>query len=164
MFPVAQGITAGAGLLAEGVGDYMSYQAQTGIQNANAAIRADQQGIQTANFQQMELSTRRNQMEVVRNNQRARALATSNAANSGAQFGSGLQGAYGQEQGQAGTNLLGLNQNEAIGTNIYNLTQAEDVQQNNLAKYQSADQKGKALTSLGSSLLGSSPGMGKLFS
>jgi len=40
--------------------------------------------------------------------QRARSLALSTATNQGAQFGTGLQGGYGQISGESGTNMLGI--------------------------------------------------------
>ncbi len=77
-----------------------------------------EQDIQKQRGQAMELDARRKSLEVVRNQQRARALALTTATAQGAQGGSGLQGGYGQATGQAGTNLMGIQQNLQIGRNI----------------------------------------------
>ena len=71
--------------------------------------------------QAMELDAKRQQMEIIRNQQRARALTLTNATAQGAQFGTGVQGGYGQTQGQAGTNLLGTQQQLDLGRNMFNL-------------------------------------------
>lgn len=71
--------------------------------------------------QAMELSAQRQQLQNVRNMQMARSMALSTSANQGAQFGSGLGGAYGSISGQAGNNNLGISQNLQIGENMFNL-------------------------------------------
>lgn len=96
-------------------------QAQLSAQNAGFEMQIDQQRRQA-----MELDAQRKSMDVIRNAQRARATALSNAAGSGSQFGSGLQGGYGQISGQSGFNLLGINQNRMIGENIFGLNQQID--------------------------------------
>jgi len=143
----------GIGALTQGIGDYMQYQNQNGINNANAAIRADQQQIQTQNFNLMQLQSNRSSLEVLRRTQQARSQATAAATNQGAQFGSGLKGGLAQESDEGGINSLGIAQNLAIGQNVYNLTQAEDVQQNVLAGYQSKQATGKGIASLGGGLM-----------
>lgn len=153
------GISAGTGLgiegigaLTTGIGDYLQYQNQNGINNANAAIRADQQQIQTQNFNLMQLQSNRSSLQVLRNTQQARAQAQAAATNQGAQFGSGLQGGLAQESDQGGVNALGLAQNLAIGQNVYNLNQAIDTQQNTLASYQTKAATGQGIASLGGGL------------
>lgn len=145
--------TEGLGALTQGIGGYLQYQDQNGINNANAAIRADQQQIQTQNFNLMQLQSNRSSLQNLRNTQQARAQATSSATNQGAQFGSGLQGGLGQEAAQGASNQLGLAQNLAIGKNVYNLTQAEDVQQNALAGYQSKQATAQGIAQLGGGLM-----------
>ena len=70
---------------------------------------------------QMELMARRQQMETLRNSQRARSISLANASAQGAQFGSGLSGGYGQIAGMTNTNLLGIGQNLEIGRNLFNI-------------------------------------------
>lgn len=147
--PAGLGLEAG-GLVAQGVGAYMGYQAQQGISQANQNIAKDQQAINEQNLIQMKLNARRAQMEVLRNNQRARALALNTSTGQGAQFGSGLQGGYGQIAGMAGTNLLGINQNLTIGKTISTYNQDITNQQLALSKYQSQASTAGGISSLGS--------------
>lgn len=143
----------GIGALTTGVGDYLNYQNQTGINNANAAIRADQQQIQSQNFNLMTLQSNRSSLEVLRRTQQARAQATAAATNQGAQFGSGLQGGLAQESDQGANNSLGIAQNLAIGKNIYGLNQAIDQQQSTLASYQTKAATGAGIASAGTGLM-----------
>lgn len=140
----------GAGLVAQGVGAYEGYQAQQGISRANQNIAQDQKMIQVQQEAQMRLNARRAQMEVLRNNQRARSMALSSATGQGAQFGSGLQGGYGQIGGMSGTNLLGINQNLAIGSAISTYNRDISNQQLALANYQSKASTAAGISSLGS--------------
>jgi hypothetical protein len=93
-----------------------------------------QQRIEAQRRSAMELDARRNQLEIVRNQQRARALGLSNATHSGTKSSSGLQGAYGQVSGQTGVNLLGVQQNLQIGQNIFD--QNANISSNNIAMAQ----------------------------
>src|SRR5580765_8302042 len=120
--PESAGSVAGAGIGLEGVGaatslvgGYLGYQAGKGEYQAQSNIAEMQQQINKLHVNQMELTGRRNSMEVLRNEQKARSLALSGATNQGAAFGSGLQGGYGQISGQGGTNLLGIAQNLSLG-------------------------------------------------
>lgn len=72
-------------------------------------------------MQAMELDAKRQQMEIIRNQQRARSLAAATATSQGAQFGSALPGSYGQIQGQSGNNMLGVQQQLDLGRNMFNL-------------------------------------------
>jgi hypothetical protein len=142
-----------AGAVTTGVGDYLQYQNQNGINNSNAAIRADQQQIQQQNFNLMTLQSNRSSLEVLRRTQQARAQARAAATNQGAQFGSGLQGGLAQESDQGANNALGLAQNLAIGKNIYNINQAIDQQQTTLANYQTKAATGAGIASAGTGLM-----------
>src|SRR5258706_2000925 len=61
--------------------------------------------------QAMELSARRQQLEIFRNTQRARAQGLAAATNQGAQFGSGLAGGQAQATDEGLFNIAGVNQN-----------------------------------------------------
>lgn len=106
--------------------------------NASLALSTStvqaQQKIEAQRRSAMELDARRNQLEIVRNQQRARALGLSNAQHSGTKGNSGLQGAYGQFSGQTGVNLLGVQQNLQIGQNIFD--QNANISNNNIAMAQ----------------------------
>lgn len=112
----------------------------------------------------MEIDARRRQLEVVRNNQRARAMSETTATNQGAQFGSGLQGAYGGIAGQSDTNLLGVNQNLEIGRNIFGLDTKISEQRMQASTYQSQQADAQGMMSMGNSLMGNAGGIAKMAS
>lgn len=86
----------------------------------NAGTIQAQQQIEAQKARAMEIDARRQQLEIIRNQQRGRALAlTTGVAQGGsATRSSALQGAYGQVSGQTGVNLLGVQQNLEIGRSI----------------------------------------------
>lgn len=128
---------------------------------AAAKQKADaQRQITSAEMQQddvrrkaMELSARRQQMEVLRNAQRARSLALNNATSQGAQFGSGLQGGYGQIAGATNWNLAGINQNLSFGEQMFDLNKTISQQKLNVSDSESRSSTGSALSGLGGMLM-----------
>ena len=162
----------GLGLATSLVGGYFGSQAQQGIATSSGNIAALQEQANQVKWTQARLGARRQQMEVLRNEQRARSLALSNSVNQGAQFGSGLQGGYGQIEGESGNNLLGINQNLSLGAQMNTINQSISGQEMNIAKYQGQaamwqgiSSAGSGATSLGSSLVGSATNpSGSLFS
>lgn len=88
---------------------------------ATKAITGLEQQTEEQRFAAMELDARRQTLEAIRQGQRARALGLTAATAQGAGYGSGLQGGYGQIQGQTGQNLLGIGQNLEIGRNIFGI-------------------------------------------
>lgn len=122
---------AGAAVQAQGA-KFQAYAAQQAAQGAQVqvtgaaaqnqatkAITGYEQQIEAQRFQAMELDARRQTMDAIRNEQRARALGLTNATSQGAAQGSGLQGGYGQISGQANQNILGIGQNLDIGRAIF---------------------------------------------
>lgn len=102
------------------------YTAIEGSQIAKQEAQVSQQeigtelGMEATKLQAMELSGRRQMLQNVRNAQMARSMALTTAQGQGAQFSSGLAGAYGGIAGQAGTNTLGISQNLQIGQTMFN--------------------------------------------
>lgn len=123
---------------------------------------AQEQGINAQKQNAMELDARRKQLEVIRTNQQAQALATSRATSQGAQFGSGLQGGLAEVQDQSMFNLTGINNSLEIGRNInqYNQNITQD-------KYKMADLGGdaatnQAISSIGGTLMKVGPTIGSM--
>lgn len=113
----------------------LAAQQSVDASNASTALSKSsvqaQQVIEAQKRNAMELDARRNQLEIIRNQQRARAMGLTNATSAGSSKGSGLQGAYGQASGQTGVNLLGVQQNLQIGQNIFD--QNANISNNNIA-------------------------------
>lgn len=151
----------GAGVSA--VGSYESYEGakkQTAAQNAITGFELQENQVRQT---QMNLNTQRQQMEVLRNNQRARSMALNNATSEGAQFGSGLQGGYGQISGTSGTQELNLSQNQALGTQMFGLDAQISAQKIALANAGSQVATGQGISSLGSNISKSGQPLGNLF-
>lgn len=131
---------------------YQGAQKQTAAQIQEVK---DEQQQDKVRQQAMEVQARRQQMEAFRNQQRARALALNNATSEGAQFGSGLQGGYGQISGQTNTNLLGISQNLQSGNQMFALNQ--DISNQKIAYAQAGGQinTGSGLSTLGGAMLSS---------
>lgn len=140
------------------------------ISTQSNAIFADQEQANRLRQQQMYLNTQRQSLQNVRNFQRARAAGLTAAVSGGAQFGSGLAGAYGQQSGQAQTNMLGINQNYQIGSNLFGLSEDEAGNKMNIANLQTqlAGLQGQAaiwqgVSGAGGGLLQGAKAFGSLF-
>lgn len=103
--------------------------------NASAAINRNiiqqQQNLEGVKRQAMETDARRQQLEIIRNQQRSRAMALATTNAQGASRGSGLQGAYAQVSGQSGVNLLGVQQSLDVGRKTYDIN--ANISNQNLA-------------------------------
>lgn len=97
--------------------------ASTASKGFNQGILQGQQDIEQQRYNAMILAANRQQLEIVRQGQRARAMALTTATAQGAakQGASALGGGYGQISGQTNQNLLGVTQNLGIGANIFAL-------------------------------------------
>ena len=116
--------------------------------------------------QAMELSGRRQQLEIFRNTQRARAMGLNASVNQGAQFGSGMPGGQASAQNQGFFNAAGVNRNLEVGRNIFGLdSQITDINATEStlkANYQSSQAKSQAWSSLGGSIMGAAGGIGNI--
>jgi hypothetical protein len=92
--------------------------------------------IQAQHQRAMELDAQRQQIENVRQQQRARASSLTAATAQGARFGSGLQGGYGQISGQGNTNAVNISQNLQIGENVFGLNNQVSQQNVNMQQLQ----------------------------
>jgi hypothetical protein len=163
------GTGIGAGLsIAGGI-----YSAVTGSRD-QAQIAAQERAIAMDEIQMnqvrrtaMEVTSRRQQTQNLRSQQMARSMALNTATNQGAQFGSGLQGAYGSISGQSNVNAQSISQNLQLGEKMFDLSDQETASKMYLAQDQAAAASdaamGKLIGGLGSSLgdlgkLGSSIG------
>lgn len=142
-----------------------------GILGSDAAEQAHQAQMNIAsaqvreNYQKslaMTLQSRRQQLDILRNSQRARALALNAATNQGAQFGTGLQGGYGQIAGQSNENLLTNAQSLATGQRMYDLTNEITHYNMDLSSAQTQMSNAQGWSSLGGSLMQSGPTIGNI--
>lgn len=159
MDPISIGLGAiGLGMqIFGGIGASEDAQKQAQI---SQQVSVEERAINEQKRQQMQLTAKRQQLEIFRNNQRARAQATNAATQQGASLGSGLQGGLAQVQDQSMFNALGINQNLEIGQNIFSHNDAISglkAQSASVAADQAADQ---GLMSLGGSIIKAGPIVG----
>ncbi len=137
----AGGIGTALGALGTGVQVVGQFKAQAAAKRAEALRE-----------QQMKLDATR---QIIREGIVARANAVSNATNQGAQGGSGLQGGIAQITSRANQGLVGVAQNEAIGSAMFDANA-------DIASGQTLSSIGSGIGSLGSALVDNQQTIGKL--
>jgi len=130
--------------------------------NIKKGIAGDEQKINEQKRQQMLLESSRKQMEIFRNMQRQRAMATAAAVNQGASLGSGLQGGLAGVSGQSFFNSLGISQNVELGQNIFSINNDISSKKMQLADVEADQAEAAGWASLGGSLMKSSDTFGKM--
>jgi hypothetical protein len=146
-------IIAAAGLGLTAAGSYMAYKGQQTQAKYQQQAIGLQQEAEAERKKQMNLEAMRRRREIIRQALAARSMALATATNQGASGGSALGGAYGQISGREGTSILGVNQNQEIGNNLFGINQSI------LGAYRGASQAGASaamgsgLASLGGALL-----------
>lgn len=125
-----------------------------------------EQAISDQKQQAMEIAGRRQQLEIMRTSQRARANAVQSATSQGAQFGSGLQGGLAQVQDQSTFNMEGVQQALMTGRNIAGLNSNISQDRYSMLNLQNTATQNNATdqgySSLGGALLKSGPVIGQL--
>lgn len=104
---------AAVGLVLSAVGTVMQLRGQRKQTEALKEAEAQRQ-------KQMQLEAQRQRRDTIRNMIMVQTLGISKAVNQGAGAGSSaIGGVVGQASGRAGNEVVGLNQNEQIGNNIF---------------------------------------------
>lgn len=125
---------------------------QTATQQQEISVEQQQDALRN---QIMNLTARREEYQNVRNVQRARSLAMSNAVESGAQFGSGIGGGLGQISGQGGANQLKISQDTQAGNEMFGFTSEMNVLKQQYAQEGGLINTGTGLMGLGAGIMGS---------
>lgn len=110
--------------------------------------------------QAMEISARRNQMETLRNAQRARAQGINSAVQQGANFGSGYQGGLSENANAERQGLRNQNWNLAQGEQMFGYDRQISGYKQQLAQIQGQEAQDQAWASLGGSLMKAGPTIG----
>lgn len=132
--------TGAGGLVGLAGGIYSAIQGSNIAKEEAGVTKAEigtEEGMESTKLQATYLSAQRQQLQNIRNEQMARSMALSTASGQGAQFSSGLAGAYGGIAGQAGTNALGISQNLQIGQQMFNQNQELSAEKMTMAGLQS---------------------------
>lgn len=155
---IIAGIGLAAGVVGAGTQLYGSMQ-QAEAQKKSFALS---QQAESARKRAMDLDSQRKSFSIIREQQMARAQALANATSGGAQFGSGLQGGYGQISGASGNNYLGQQQNQEIGTEMFAINGAKGGSDANSAAAGSLSATGSGISSLGNMLVKDSGTIAKI--
>lgn len=158
-------ISIGLGVVGFGLQLFGMSQANEAAQQSSSikkGIAQDEQRINEQKRQQMLLESSRKQMEIFRNMQRQRAMATAAAVNQGASGGSGLQGGLAGVTGQSLFNSLGINQNVELGQNIFSINNDISSKKMQLADVETQQSEAAGWASLGGSLIKAGPTFGAL--
>lgn len=123
-------------------------------------ISAEERKVNEQKRLQMQLSARRQQTEIFRNMQRARAQGQNAATQQGASLGSGLQGGLAQVAAQSFFNAQGINQNLEIGENIFSLNNNISGLRAQSSQVQSDAATDQGIASLGGSIVKAGPIIG----
>jgi hypothetical protein len=112
--------------------------------------------------QAMELSARRNQMETMRNAQRARAQGINSAVNQGANLGadSSVKGAQAQNTSQEAYGLQGINFNLGFGRQMFNYDDQISQYKQQLSTIQGQEATDQGWASLGGAIMKAGPTIG----
>lgn len=131
-------------------------------QAANADAVAAQQRAEAARFKAMKIDADRRRRQLIRQAQIASAQALATGVAQGASKGSALPGAYGQIAGQLGFGLTGVNQQEALGTELFAANQ--QLLQAKLAGASAATTSalGQSFTSVGNTIIGNLDKIGRV--
>lgn len=124
---------------------------------ANEERLANQQRLRA-----MELSSRRQQIQNIRNVQLQRSMALTAATAQGAQFGTGLAGGIAQVNAEGAWNELGITQNTEIGRNMFAINDRISGLKAQIGETQSEMAMYQGLGSLGGSLMKAGPTIGAL--
>lgn len=130
--------------------------------NIQSNIAGLQGGLEDQRHIAMEMSASRQSLEILRSNQRVRAMAQNSAVTQGAQFGSGLQGGEAQIEDQGLFNLAGVNQNLEIGEKMFGINQQITAQKQQLAQVQGQMATDQGISSLGGALTKSGSTIGNI--
>ncbi len=158
-------ISIGLGVVGLGMSLFGGSEASSAARHQAEISRqvAGQEQLVNAQKQQaMELSSRRQQLEIMRNSQRARSMALNSAVNQGAQFGTGLQGGLAQIADSEAYNMLGVNQNLQIGRNISGINDTISGLKGQMAGAQADQATAQGLQSLGGALMTNAGTIGNL--
>lgn len=163
----ATGNYVGAGISAIGLGmSIFGGSEQSRISHEQAETSADiarqEMAINQEKQKAMEVMGRRQQLEIVRNGQRARAMAENNATNQGAQFGSGLQGGLAQISDDTGFNLSGVDQALMTGRAISGFNNLISQDKIKLAQLGGDAATAGGFASLGGSIMRAGPYVGAM--
>lgn len=156
------GATSLIGMGMEAFGMSSAKSAASAISGTQNAILGQEEQENQARQQAMNLSAQRQQVQNIRNTQRARAMGIAAAVGSGAQFGSGTGGGQGQAAAQGAVNTQGIVQNQQIGNQIFGIDANIDNLKMLMGQEQTSLYNAQGMMAMGGAISGSSQKIGQL--
>lgn len=170
------GTIAAVGIIAQlagGAGGLFAGSKASGVAQQESAVSQQITALEgQENMQRqlaMQISSRRQVTQAIRQAQLRASQGLAAATNQGAQFGSGAQGGQAQEVAEGAFNVAGTNQQYEIGTNLFNLqgqvTEKQGIMsqlQGQLASLQGQQSMYAGISSIGASLSRSAGPMGNI--
>lgn len=153
--PAVSTLIAAAGLGLAAGSTYMSYKSSQQANQANQQAIAAQQKAEELRKEQMDLDATRRRREILRQSVAARSASLAVTTSQGAAYegGSALPGSYGSISGRTNVNAAGVNQNQEIGTGIFQAHAEQLTAYRAAANAQSQQAMWQGLSSLGSALI-----------
>jgi len=164
MEPISTGVMAAIGLGFQAFGMFSSQSSAKEYNEAQTKEIALEQQRNALQYKAMVLKARRDNIQILRQTQQARAAGLVAATSQGAQFSSSAAAGQGQASAQGAWNSLGIAQNLEIGKDIFSVDSQISQSKIQMANAQMGMQEGQAFSSFGSSLMGSATPFGRLFS
>lgn len=150
------GISAAIGAVsvaASAIGTGISVSAAQAQGSAQKQALAAEQQAEATRQQAMNYEAERQKQETIRQAQVARGVALNNAANSGSQFGSGVQGGISEITGASDTRVGGIGTEQSFGNSIFAANAARTGAQIRGADAQAEGAIGSGISSLGGMLI-----------
>lgn len=154
--------TTAIGLGMQGYGMVQNQRGQAAYNAAQMQILEQERAAEAMRRRMMEIDARRRQLQSVRESQRARSLALSNAASQGAQYGSGVQGGFGQIAGQTTRNIQEINDALGFGQQMFGINEQISNARMQMGQAQTMMSQASGLSSLGGSIMSAGPTLGNI--
>lgn len=158
-------LTLGIGAIGLGLKLFNGFDAMSKSQQSydiQSNITGLENNVNDQREKQMQLSARRQNLEIFRKTQQLKAQSLSGSVAGGTQFTSGEQGGQGEVTAEGAFNSFGVNANLEIGENIFSLNRQISAQKMALSGVQSSIATDQGIGSIGTSIMGGSDVIGKL--
>lgn len=163
MDPITIGLSV-AGLAMSAFGGMSSANASSQMAGLSQQKFGVEQQEDNLRQQSMEVSSRRNQMEILRNTQRQRSMAlASGQSQTGSTTSSGVMGGQAEVTSEGGLGLVGNSQALQAGNQMFGYTGQINTISSQMSGVQSQMATDQGIASMGGSLMKAGPVIGNMF-
>lgn len=160
-------ISIGLGVVGLGTSLYGMFGSVSNA-HAESQVSQDEIGLEQkqndVRQQAMETSGRRNQLQILRTTQRARAMAVqAGSSQTGSLTGSGVQGGIAETTNEGYYGLQGVNQQLSFGRSLFGLDASISADKQRMSQLKGSDATDQGITSLGNAAMKIGPTVGNIF-